>query len=288
MAFAELTDVRCYYEVLGEGDPLLLVAGLGTTCRLWDVVAPDLARHFSLILVDNRNVGRSAGKRPPRSVADLVADLVELLDRLQIDAAHVLGVSLGGIIAQRLAIDHPARVNRLVLVSTAARFTPYLWSVATLLGRSLRHFPREAFVRTMELLGTAPQFIDAYPDEVERRVRAKCSCGVPARVLAEQLRCLSCSEVGAADYRIAAPTLVVAGEHDAMIPNCYSKAMADQIPGSRYVIIDGAGHNPLADYPERVLPGIVEFLTAGGGFPDGGPGRPAHGLTNDPGRVVRD
>src|SRR4051794_33192049 len=137
MAFAELTDVRCYYEVLGEGDPLLLVAGLGTTCRVWDAVAPDLARHFSVILVDNRNVGRSAGRRTPKTVADLAADLVELLDELQVDAAHVLGVSLGGIIAQRLAIDHPGRVSRLVLVSTAARFTPYLRAVSMLLGRSL-------------------------------------------------------------------------------------------------------------------------------------------------------
>src|SRR5437764_11136710 len=89
MAWAELTDVRCYYEVLGEGEPLLLVPGLGTTCRLWDPVAPELARHFSLILVDNRNVGRSAGRRPPRSIADLSADLVELLDELQVESAHV-------------------------------------------------------------------------------------------------------------------------------------------------------------------------------------------------------
>ena len=286
MAFAELTDVRCYYEVLGEGEPLLLVPGLGTTCRLWDAVAPELSRHFSLILVDNRNVGRSAGRRPPRSVADLSADLVELLDELQVESAHVMGVSLGGIIAQRLAIDHPSRVNRLVLVSTAARFTPYLRAVAMLLGRSLRHFPREAFVRTVELLGTAPQFLDASPEEVERRVRAKCCSGVPARALAEQLRCLSCSDVAAADYRIVAPTLVVAGEHDAMIPNCYSKDMAGQIPGGRYVVIKGAGHNPLSDYPERVVPGVVEFLRGGAGFPDSGVSLAAHGLSDELGRMV--
>ena len=67
MAWADLTDVRSYYELLGEGEPLLLIPGLGTTCRLWDGVAPELASRFSLILVDNRNVGRSVGKRKPRS-----------------------------------------------------------------------------------------------------------------------------------------------------------------------------------------------------------------------------
>src|SRR2546423_1153779 len=77
MAWAELSDVRCYYELVGEGEPVLLIPGLGTTCRLWDPVAPELATSFSLILADNRNVGRSAGRRRPRSLSDLAADLVE-------------------------------------------------------------------------------------------------------------------------------------------------------------------------------------------------------------------
>ena len=137
MAWADLTDVQCYYELLGEGQPLLLIPGLGTTCRLWDSSAPELAQHFSLILPDNRDVGRSLGKRKPRMLSDFSADLLELLDALQIERAHVLGISLGGIIAQRLAIDHPGRVNRLVLVSCANHFWPYLTESDPLLGKML-------------------------------------------------------------------------------------------------------------------------------------------------------
>jgi 3-oxoadipate enol-lactonase len=262
MAWADLTDVRIYYELLGEGEPLLLIPGLGTTCRLWDGVAPELASRFSLILVDNRNVGRSVGKRKPRSLADLVSDLVELLDRLQLERAHVMGISLGGVIAQRLAVDHPSRVERLVLVSCADRFTPYLRQVASLLGHSLRRFPKEAFVRTMELLGTSPQYLDENEAIVEQRVAAKCASRVSGRALAEQLRCLSGSEIDPRYYRILAETLVVAGEHDALIPSCYSRTMSEQIPGSRFVMIRGAGHNPLVDYPDKVLPIVTRFLTA--------------------------
>src|SRR5437762_10588620 len=111
MAWADLTDVRCYYEVLGQGDPLLLVPGLGMTCRSWDPVVSELTRHFTLILQDNRGLGMSQPKRPPRSIGDLSADLVELLDYLQLDRVHVMGLSLGGMIAQRLAIDHSSRVD---------------------------------------------------------------------------------------------------------------------------------------------------------------------------------
>ena len=116
MAWAELTDVRCYYEVVGDGDPLF-VPGLGG-----DV--PGLGRRRSrprrpVHLHPCRQPRRRPVRRPsqPRSVADCSSDLVELLDVLQLESAHVLGVSLGGIIAQRFAIDHPSRVDRLVLVT---------------------------------------------------------------------------------------------------------------------------------------------------------------------------
>jgi len=114
MAWAELSDVRCYYELHGEGEPLLLIPGLGGTCRLWDPIAPHLANDFSLILIDNRGIGRSVPRRKLRTLADYSSDIAELLDTLQLDRAHVLGLSLGGIIAQRFAIDHPSRVDRLV------------------------------------------------------------------------------------------------------------------------------------------------------------------------------
>jgi len=175
----------------------------------------------------------------------------------------VLGLSLGGIIAQRFAIDHPSRVDRLVLVSCTDRFSPYLLRITHLLGHSLRRFPRRVFVQMMDLLCTAPLYLDANTTQIDRAAAERCRRGVPARAIGTQLRALLRSEVDPADFRIAAPTLVVAGEHDALIPNCYARLMAEKIPDSRFALIDGAGHNPMEEVPDVVLPLIARFLRTG-------------------------
>ncbi len=260
MSVAELTDVRCHYELLGEREPLLLVHGLGVTCRSWDAVAAELAEHFTLIMPDNRGIGRSEAKRPPHTLSDLTSDLVELLDHLQVERAHVMGISLGGIIAQQLAIEHPSRVSRLVLVSCTHQFTPYLRRIIALLGEVLRKFPAEMFARTFELLGASPQFVDADPEGFEERVRAKCGPSVSRAALGRHLRCLCREDRKDREQTIVAPTLVVAGEYDSLIPWCYSRHTACSIPGSRFVLVREAGHNPMAECPERVMPEIIQFL----------------------------
>jgi len=263
MAWAELTDCRAYYEVIGEGEPLLLIPGLGATCRLWDPIVPELARHFTLIMLDNRGMGLSKAKKKPRTLADYSSDYAELLDFLNIDQTHVLGLSLGGIAAQRLAVDHPQKIKRLVLMSCADRFSPYLLRITQLLGHSLRRFPRMLFLQTMELLATAPLYLDEHVDEIDQMMRDKCKDPVPTSAMATQLRCLLRSELEPPDYRITAPTLVVAGQYDALIPSCYAKIMADKIPGSHFVLLKGAGHNPLTEMPDVSLPLMIKFLRDG-------------------------
>lgn len=260
MPYAELSDVRCYYEIAGQGDPLLLVPGLGVTCRSWDAIAPELGRHFTLILPDNRGLGQSIAKRQPHSLADYASDMVELLDHLQIDRAHVMGLSLGGIISQRFAIEHPSYVERLVLVSCADRFSPYLKQMAIMLKNALRRFPWEAFVQSMELLGSSPTFVDANEKAVEERVKAKCGMKVDRLTVANQLRCLACSEVEPEHYKIAPPTLIIAGEQDQLIPCCYGKKMSEKITGSRFVAIPDCGHNPFQEKPAEMLKHVVGFL----------------------------
>jgi len=261
MAWADLSDCRCYYEIRGEGEPLLLVPGLGGTCRNWDPIVEELSRDFSLILFDNRGMGKSLAKRQARDLRHLAADLVELLDHLQVDRCHVMGISLGGIIAQRLAMEHPSRIDRLVLVSCTDSFSPYLRQISLLLAHALRKFSPESFIRTVELLGTAPEFLDSHAAEVERQIRAKTAAGFSKRALAGQLRCLACSDRSHHDPIITNPTLVLAGEHDALIPNCYARQMAGRIPGSEFKVLSGAGHNPFCECPERALPPVIQFLS---------------------------
>ena len=260
MAWAELSDVRCYYEICGRGDPLLLIPGLGGTCRTWDTILPALSQSFSIVTFDNRGLGQSIAKRPARNLRHLAADIIELLDYVQLDRTHVMGLSLGGIIAQRLAMDHQSRIDRLVLISCTDHFSPYLRQITRLLAHALRRFPKEEFVRTIELLGTSPPFLDAHVEEVERQIRAKCQCS-PSRVaVAAQLRCLAASDPDPCLPLADIPTLVLAGEHDALVPNFYAREMAGRIAQSEFHVISGAGHNPLYGCPDRVLPLIVKFL----------------------------
>ena len=262
--FAELTDVRCYYRVLGSGDPLVLIPGLGATSALWDSVATELARSFCVILPDNRGVGQSIPKRPPKTMEDFSVDLVELMDHLQIAQAHVMGLSLGGLIAYQVAADHPSRVDRLVLVSCTHRFSPYLREMARLVGHALRYFPQDVFRRTIELLGTAPEYLDAHMDDIERKLAIARENGLPRSGVAKQLWCLARldREEGWAQ-RIATPTLVIAGEQDHLIPACYAQRMAQQIRESEFMVVPGCGHNPFEEKPDVVLPRITEFLMRG-------------------------
>lgn len=263
MPLAELTDASIGYDVHGQGDPLVLVPGLGATLALWQPVLNSLQRHFCVVRLDNRGVGQSVARRPARTVRDYSADLLELLDHLQINRAHVMGLSLGGVVAQRFAVDHPDRIQRLVLVSCTNSFTPYLREIAMLVGRTLRWLPRNTFTRTMEVLSAGPLFLDEHPDRVEQRVALVRRQGVHSREVMRQLRALGASRVEPGEFRILAPTLVIGGEFDSLIPNCYARRMAEGIEGSRFVVIPNAGHNPFNDCPEIVLPLIVRFMIDG-------------------------
>lgn len=260
MPYAELSDVRCYYELLGSGDPLLLIPGLGGTCSSWDCAANELAAGATLIMPELRGVGRSEAKRPARNLRYLVADLVELIDYLGLDRPNVLGLSLGGIVAQEFAIEHPSRVNKLVLISCAHRFGPYLREMAKFLATALRHFPRDAYERMFETLGCSPEYIDAHPEVLDQRVQRIRARGASRRSIAHQLRCLGFNDVGAFGYEITAPTLVISGSNDVIIPACFAKQMADEIPNSVHKIIPQCGHNPLMERPEVTVPMVLEFL----------------------------
>lgn len=260
MPVADLTDVSSYYELAGNGDPVVLLPGLGATAHVWDSALTHLTESFSVVRFDNRGIGRSVCKRQPVTLSDYSADLVELLDFLQLDRAHVLGLSLGGMIAQRFAIDHPSRVNRLVLVSCANRFGPYLREMLTVIGHAVRRFPARVYARTMSLLTVGPPYLDTDPSRINLHVEEHMQRAIPRSAVAQQLRCLAASDSNLWEYDIHAPTLVIAGEHDVLIPHCYAEQMANDIPGSRYVLVTKVGHNPFKECPERILPTIIDFL----------------------------
>ncbi len=259
--FADLSDARCYYELHGSGDPLVIVPGLGSTGALWMPLAAALGKSFCVILPDNRGVGRSIPKRGPNTLEDFATDLVELLNHLQLPRAHVMGHSLGGVIAHQFAVDHPSRVDRLVLLSCTNRFSPYLREMAGLLARALHHLPRDLYLRMVELLGSAPEYLDRHDDHIARKIAAVCEDPVPSSAITRQLCCLAAHDRDDdLCARVTVPTLVIAGEQDRLIPARYAQRMAEEIPGSEFLLLPGCGHNPFEEQPDCVLSRITDFL----------------------------
>lgn len=264
MPYAMLTDAQMYYEVVGTGEPVLLLPGMGATCRLIDpIMAPLHDEGFCLIGVDHRGVGQSVARRPVHTLHDYACDLIELLDHLQIDRTHVVGLSLGGIIAQRFAIDHPTRVDRLVLISCAHQFGPYLREMTLLVGNMLRHFSRRNFARALDMLSAGPRYIDADPQRLDRHVADYCSVNASRKDIARQLCALGASDPRPGEYRIVNPTLVIAGEYDRLIPPCYQRDMARVIDQSIFMLIREGGHNPLLECPEALVNVICRYLRTG-------------------------
>jgi pimeloyl-ACP methyl ester carboxylesterase len=120
--------------------------------------------------------------------------------------------------------------------------------------------PWEFFVRTIEVLGTTPEFIDANPQEFERRIGERADCRGCREAVARQLQCLADDDAETNVSRILAPTLVLAGEHDVLIPSNYARQMAGEIPDARFELIQQTGHNPLSERPREVIDRIARFL----------------------------
>jgi pimeloyl-ACP methyl ester carboxylesterase len=119
MPLTKINNTEIYYESHGEGDPLILIAGLASDCQTWQFVINTLSNHFRTIIFDNRGVGRSGTPAAPYCIEDMAEDVVGLMDYLDIPSAHILGHSMGGYIAQQFAISYPERVKKLVLENTS-------------------------------------------------------------------------------------------------------------------------------------------------------------------------
>ncbi|HEV8059449.1 MAG TPA: alpha/beta fold hydrolase [Gemmataceae bacterium] len=120
MPTIQANGMQLFYEASGSGEPLLLIGGLGCDHTIWGLVAPRLASTHLVVAFDNRCIGASSGPDGPFSARDLAEDAASLMDQLGLERAHVAGHSMGGMVAQELALAHPERVSSLLLLSTAA------------------------------------------------------------------------------------------------------------------------------------------------------------------------
>jgi pimeloyl-ACP methyl ester carboxylesterase len=229
----------------GSGEPLLLVQGMSGTHLAWgDAFVSELERDFDVIAYDHRGVGHSARATAPFSIADLAQDAAGLLDALEIEDAHVLGISMGGMVAQELALRHPARVRTLALGCTYpggpdARITDP--AVVQRLSEAIFSGDRERALRTGYEANVSAGFAG---DRANYDAFYEMATELPValEVLMRQLQAIQAHDASDRLAGIDAPTLVVHGTEDQMLPAANGKVIARLIPGARLELLHGVGH----------------------------------------------
>lgn len=259
-----------YYEIHGSGPPLVMVMGIGYDSSLWTLQqVPAISTRFTVILLDNRDAGRSSRADQAYAIADMADDVAGLLDVLGVRRTHLLGLSMGSMIGIELALRHPDRLDRLVLAGPAAAparsavdpISVWSWVKAhdpggeVFGGQQLTWLFSSAFLRDQQAVQDTAALLASNPHPVEPEAYA--------RQAQAYLGFDALDRLG----RIAAPTLVVTGEQDLLTPPWVAREVADGIPGARFEVVTGEGSShvlPL-ERPDDFNQLVTRFLQDAGG-----------------------
>jgi pimeloyl-ACP methyl ester carboxylesterase len=259
-------DIDIYYEISGSGKPLVLISGLGYGLWMWHKMIPGLAAHFRVIAFDNRGAGLTDKPAGPYDVQMLAADTAGLLEGLEIESAAVMGHSMGGFVAQELALSRLDLVSELILSATNfggpnhIPVTPE--ALAVIMDRS--GDPVELVKRGVAI-ATAPGWVEAHPHVLQELVDYRLSNPVPpAQYQAQTAVGLALADEAASFeprlQNVQAPTLILFGAEDKVVPPGNAELLAREIPDSTIKIIPNAGHIFPIEAPEAGVEAVVEFL----------------------------
>ena len=262
MPYANVNGVNLYYELYGDGDPVVLIGGLGSQLQSWATQVPVYSRHFKVVVFDNRGSGKSDKPQARYSTQDMAHDTASLMAVLGIESAHIVGKSMGGMIGQWLAINYPQKVQKLVLgCSSASRDevgneilrmgreiaskmgTKAVWLMALYLG-----YTREYIEENLGTIKDAMHSVPEDPEALEGYMGQSFACeGHNTRDVLDQ---------------ISAPTLMMLGETDLIASPRRSKELSERIPNSKLTVFSGVGHGFWRERQEEVDELVLEFLLA--------------------------
>jgi 3-oxoadipate enol-lactonase len=268
MPFVENQGAKIYWDEQGRGEPVLLIMGLAYPSQMWYRTRPLLASRYRTLVLDNRGIGRSDVPQGPYPIALMASDAAEVLDAACVESAHVFGVSMGGMIAQEFALQYPARVRSLILGCTAAggpmavRAEPE--AIQMLKGRE-KMSPEQAAEAAVPFIydPTTPR------ERIDEDIAIRRPWFPRPDAYTAQLQGILAWEAYSRLPEIAAPTLVIHGESDWLVPPGNGKLIAERIPGAKLVMIPHASHLFITDQTEVSHHAILQFLkeqagTAGG------------------------
>ena len=256
--------INIHYEINGSGPPLVLIAGLGYSAWMWHRMVPELAEKVQVITFDNRGVGGTDKPAGPYSAEMLAADTAGLLDSLGIEKAFILGHSMGGFVAQALALARPDLIDRLILSATNfggpnhIPVTPEAMAVLT----DMSGDPLERLKRGI-LVSCTPGFEDAHPELIEEWLAFRVANPIePEPYQAQMAIGMGLIQEGFEGKlgSIQAPTLILFGADDKVVPPGNADLLAAEIPNHTITILPDAGHFYPLDATETAVAAILGFL----------------------------
>jgi aminoacrylate hydrolase len=262
MPKAAVDGIEIYYETCGDGPPLLLVPGLGGVGNYWTPQIKPFAERFTVIIHDHRGTGQSTRSDISYSVDQMTRDLLGLMDALGIEKAHLVGHSTGGAIGQTMAIEHPDRIDRLVLYATWTKCDPFFRRIFETRKSLLLDSGIEAYIKATPIFLFPDWWINQNAEALAKADR-DLTVGFPSAQIAAS-RCDAVmnfdqvSQLG----QIRARPLVLCAADDFLTPAYFSRELAERIPGAQLKILPRGGHCVSQTQPESFNEAVVSFLQA--------------------------
>ncbi len=249
-------DVHAVVTGRDDAPAVVLSNSLGSTHRMWDAQLTALEERFRVIRYDTRGHGESPVPDGPYSIDDLADDVVALLDRLGISSAHLVGLSLGGMTAMRVAVRNPDRVNRVALLCTGAQLTPS--SAWTDRAATVRSAGTAAVAKAVVARWFTPDYLADHQDSSE--YYESMVAATPAEGYASCCEAIATMDQRADLPKITAPTLAIAGADDPATPPPKLAEIADNVAHGRLLVVPHSAHLANAQQPQIITPAIIEHL----------------------------
>lgn len=263
MTLTQVDDSKIYYEIFGDGFPLLMIHGLSEHSHSWDPkLTKGLSKKFKVILFDVPGSGRSELSEKEPSVKLFADQTSRLMDNLGIPKAHVLGTSMGGSIAQEFVLNYPKKVEKLILCSSqcgGSRFIPpSIMRIQKPMDNKTNRSPEDPVRNSIRLLFTE-EFIRNNSDYIENYIQRKLAVPVTTKGLLAQTKALKNFSSYERLPLINVPTLILHGNKDILVPPQNATILAEAIPNSKLIFFENSAHY-LAEEIESVLETIISFL----------------------------
>ncbi len=259
-----VNDINIHYKVQGSGFPLVMIMGLSGNLFWWgSQLIEKVSKHFKVIIFDNRGAGLTDKPRINYSIRTFAEDTIGLMDALNIESTHIQGMSMGGMIAQEIALNYPERVEKLVLCSTncgkpkSIIASQDVFDIFSTFKRGMN--PAEAYDKFIPIL-FSEDFIKENPDIIEEFKQLYLKAPIPGFAFTRQISAIMRFKACRRLKEIKNPTLVMHGKKDILVPPQNGEILANLIPGAKLVFFENSAHAIFSQEPDLVINTLLEFL----------------------------